>query len=67
MDSCAEARHSMIDRLWTGRRLIESVVVSANNPGGDFLVSILPVLRWVRHRLRRAAPARGISSVGGTP
>ena len=64
MDSCAEPRHSMIDRLWTGRRLIETVVVSAKDPGGDFLVSVLPVLRWMWHRLRPAAPAWGLALLG---
>ena len=58
MDSCAEAHHSMIDRLWTGRRLIESVVLSARAPGGDLLVSVMPFLRWLRHQVRRRAPAR---------
>jgi len=54
----------MIDRLWTGRRLIETVVVSAKDPGGDFLVSVLPVLRWMWHRLRPAAPAWGLALLG---
>ena len=55
----------MIDRLWTGRRLIESVVLSVSEPGGDFLVSILPALRWVWHKLSRVAPARSVIRAGG--
>jgi hypothetical protein len=65
MDSCAEAHHSMIDRLWTGRRLIESVVLSASAPGGDFLVSVMPFLRWLRHQLRRAPARTHVVPAGG--
>lgn len=52
MDSCAAAEHFMINRLWTARRLIETIVVSTGKGFGDLLVSTLPLLRWLKRRGR---------------
>jgi hypothetical protein len=52
MDSCAASEHFMINRLWTSRRNIETVVVSTGKIPADLLVSALPLLRWMNHKLK---------------
>jgi CelD/BcsL family acetyltransferase involved in cellulose biosynthesis len=59
MDSCADAQHAMINRLWPGRRSLATVVFGAGRAPGDLLVSLLPLLRWGRRRLARRARAGG--------
>lgn len=54
MDSCAVSEHFMINRLWTKRRAIETILVSTGKPPADFLVSVWPVLTWVKRKLSRA-------------
>jgi CelD/BcsL family acetyltransferase involved in cellulose biosynthesis len=56
MDSWAVANHPMIDRLWTERRTIQTLVWSTGRLGSDLLVSILPLLRWIRRKLSRRKP-----------
>ncbi len=48
MDSTAVAKHPMINRLWTERRTIETLLVSPHRRLGNFLISIIPLLRWVK-------------------
>jgi hypothetical protein len=48
MDSTAEAKHFMINRLWIDRRTVETLVVSPNRVWGNFIVSGFPFLRWVK-------------------
>jgi hypothetical protein len=52
MDSCAVADHFMINRLWTSRRNIQTILASTGKPGADFLISVLPLLRWFRRKLK---------------
>jgi hypothetical protein len=52
MDSCASANHPMIDRLWTERRAIHTVLASTGRVSGNLLLRLLPVGRWLRRRLR---------------
>jgi hypothetical protein len=52
MDSCADASHPMLDRLWPARRTIEDVLVGARLRG-DWFVALLPFLRQLRRRLLR--------------
>lgn len=61
MDSCAIHDHSMINRLWLDRRTIQTVLISTGRCPGDFLVSLLPALRWVKRKIFRPRPtaARG--------
>ncbi len=58
MDSCAEARHFMINRLWTERRTIQSIIVPTKGGWGEFLVSVMPLLRWLKRKLSRGAGAK---------
>lgn len=57
VDSCAKPHHSMIERLWTGRRMIESCVMSSRALHARSVVRILPRVRTMRARLRRAPAA----------
>lgn len=63
MDSCAKADHFMINRLWMERRLMQNSVISTGKTPGDLIVSLLPLLRWVkRQRKRRKAATPGNNS-----
>jgi hypothetical protein len=53
MDSCAVSQHFMINRLWTGRRSIATILLSTGKGPADFLVSALPMLRWFKRQIRR--------------
>lgn len=56
MDSCAIAQHPMINRLWQDRRTIQEMVISTGRAPGDFVVSVVPGLRWLKRKFsfRRA-------------
>jgi hypothetical protein len=58
MDSCAEAKHFMINRLWTERRTIQSIIVPVKGGWGEFLVSLMPLLRWCKRKLGRGGSAK---------
>ena len=53
MDSCAIPDHPMINRLWLDRRTIQTLLVSTGRRPGDFIVSLLPALRWIKRALSR--------------
>ncbi|HEX5735311.1 MAG TPA: GNAT family N-acetyltransferase [Blastocatellia bacterium] len=53
MDSCAEPNHFMMNRLWTERRDIVDLVVSAGTKAGNLAISSFPLLRWISRRLVR--------------
>jgi hypothetical protein len=53
MDSCAVSEHFMINRLWTKRRTIETLLCSTGKAPADFLVSVLPLVRWFKRKLLR--------------
>jgi hypothetical protein len=57
MDSCADAEHAMINRLWPGRRTIATVLFGTGRAPGDLLVSLMPLLRWGRRTLTRPSRA----------
>ncbi len=48
MDSCAESNHSMIDRLWPDRRLIQHLLVATGAPGGKLVLQLISRLRWMQ-------------------
>lgn len=61
MDSCAEAEHPMINRLWLERRIIHNEYVATGRAPGDMLVSLMPVGRWLKRLVRppaRRAPTK---------
>lgn len=53
MDSCAIPDHFMINRLWTERRLMQNLVLSSGSIAGDLVVSLLPLLRFFKRRLKK--------------
>ncbi len=66
MDSCADASHPMLDRLWPGRRTIQNVVVGTGRPLGDWVVAAIPLLRLLKRKLSRGAPrAQGPKRASG--
>jgi hypothetical protein len=60
MDSCAAPLHFMINRLWTERRTIQTIIIPTKEGWGEFLVSVMPLLRWLKRRLR-------VGNVTGAP
>jgi hypothetical protein len=57
VDSCAVPDHFMINRLYTSRRVIQTVVIATGRNSGGLIVSVLPLLRWFNRLLRRPAKA----------
>jgi hypothetical protein len=55
IDSCA-ARESMFDRLWLGRRALQTLFVATGRAPGDLVVSLMPLARWVRAWLHPCRP-----------
>ena len=53
MDSCTQPGHPMIDRLWVGRRVVQTQFVATGRAPGDLAVSLMPLARWLRRCLRR--------------
>ncbi|HJZ68331.1 MAG TPA: GNAT family N-acetyltransferase, partial [Blastocatellia bacterium] len=51
MDSCATPIH-FINRLWTDRRAIRSVLISTGRKSGDLLVEIMPLMKRLSRGLR---------------
>ncbi len=56
MDSCAAPNHPMINRLWTERRIIQTLVMPARRGSAEFLVSTMPLLRWAKRKLSLGKP-----------
>jgi CelD/BcsL family acetyltransferase involved in cellulose biosynthesis len=55
MDSCAAADHFMVNRLFLDRRSIVTCVTATGRVPGDFVVSALPLARWLYRRLSPGA------------
>lgn len=56
VDSCAASDHPMINHLWPARTVRQSLVISSGARGGEFATAAMPLIRWLRDRLRRQAP-----------
>src|SRR5438132_2627801 len=56
MDSCADAQHAMINRLWPGRRTMATVLFATGPAPGELLVSLMPLLRLGRRQLTWPSP-----------
>ncbi len=57
VDSCAVPDHFMINRLYTSRRVIQTVLIATGRNPGGLIISVLPLLRWLNRLLRRPAKA----------
>ncbi len=53
MDSCADPHHPMIDRLWSGRREIQSMLVSTDRWNSGFALASFPLMRWASRLPKR--------------
>jgi len=53
MDSCADPDRFMINHIWTDRRTIQTLVVSAGKPLGDLVVAAIPLLKWLNRQVLR--------------
>jgi hypothetical protein len=53
LDSCAVADQDMYNRLWLDRRIMQTVLLSTGRCPGDLVVSLLPLLRWLKRCFRR--------------
>jgi hypothetical protein len=51
VDSCAHSDNVLYNRLCTDRRMISSVLIGTGKRPGDLIVSVLPVLRWLRRKV----------------
>ena len=52
MDGCSAPDHFMLNRLWLERRSLVDLISASGRAPGDFLVSSLPLLHWMRRSLR---------------
>jgi CelD/BcsL family acetyltransferase involved in cellulose biosynthesis len=59
MDGCAAPDHFMLNRLWLERRSLVDLISASGRAPGDFLVSSLPLLHWMRRSLRARAHPGG--------
>ena len=50
MDSCATAKHFMINRLWLERRTIKTLLVATGKQGGNLIVALTPLMRWFKRK-----------------
>ena len=66
MDSCADARHAMINRLWPGRRTMATVLFATGRPRGELTMALMPLFRWARHRLTRFTGGSHAENSAGT-
>jgi len=55
MDSFTARDNAMFNRLWRDRLLLRDVTVGTGSRRGDFMVSLLPLLRWLKRRAKGAA------------
>ena len=53
VDSGTTPEYPAYNHLWLDRRTVEDLIVSSGSLRGDFLVSILPFLKFVKSRFKR--------------
>jgi hypothetical protein len=51
VDSCNAPGSSLLKHLWDERRLIEALLIAPGPAPGAFIISLLPLLRWTRHKV----------------
>lgn len=58
MDSLAVSNHPLMNRVWVGRTALVSVLVAPGRLAGQFLLSLIPVLRMIRRLVKRSKSTR---------
>jgi hypothetical protein len=51
MDSCADQNSPLFTRVWTGKTVIETLLISQGSRTGDFWISAIPFGHFLRHRV----------------
>lgn len=51
VDSCNAPGPSLLKDLWAERRLIDTIVIASGKAPGQFVLSLLPLLRWARRKI----------------
>lgn len=64
MDSCAVSG-SYLSQLWTEGRIMQTVVVGTGKGAGEFVVSFMPLLKWISRKLRLTASYKFLSLLAG--
>jgi CelD/BcsL family acetyltransferase involved in cellulose biosynthesis len=59
VDSCTHPLNDTLNRLWSERRTVASLLVASGGAPGELVVASLPLLAWLRRRLSRRRPASG--------
>jgi CelD/BcsL family acetyltransferase involved in cellulose biosynthesis len=61
MDSCADADHGLINRLWLDRRTVQTLAFGTGRAPGDLAIALMSLLRWLQRTvgapLAHRAPA----------
>jgi hypothetical protein len=57
MDSCANPRHPLFNRIWSERRMLRRTLFSNSSRLSDFWIAVVPLLRWIKKRIKREEPA----------
>ncbi|MEZ6067236.1 MAG: GNAT family N-acetyltransferase [Planctomycetaceae bacterium] len=52
MDSCATSTHFMINRLWSGRKSIQHLLISNSSRLGNLCLGMIPLARAVKRTLK---------------
>lgn len=52
LDSCAVARHSLMNRVWGERRMIRRTLFSDTSWIGDLWIASIPLIRWISKRIK---------------
>lgn len=60
MDSLAVASHALKNRVWLDRTTIATMLVAPGGAVGELCLSLLPLLKWLKRRFRRAHPTQDI-------
>lgn len=50
MDSCADQNSPLFTRVWTGKTIIETLLISQGSRAGDFWIGAIPLAHFLRHR-----------------
>ncbi|MBI4512188.1 MAG: GNAT family N-acetyltransferase [Deltaproteobacteria bacterium] len=59
MDSCASPSSRLFSELWLDRRTIQVLLVAARKLPGELLISLIPLVRWLRGTMDRRPPPDG--------
>ncbi|HKY04188.1 MAG TPA: GNAT family N-acetyltransferase [Blastocatellia bacterium] len=64
MDSCAVSG-SYLGQLWTEGRLMQTVLIGTGKGAGEFVVSFMPLLKWIGRKLRLTASYKFLCLLAG--